>query len=164
MVILADETYELLFTETLASSIHLDRSTSISDKGGILRDMFDGLLADGRRVANQVRRRMDSTATSISNNNGYSDSASVKSKTGAASIAEEEDEDDFGGDATTHDYGDLLEGAEIQALGDVPLSSNVKETDRANELKVLHDNMDEIKRTLDGQESSKNDNLIEFES
>lgn len=162
MVILADETYELLFTETLASSIHLDRSTSISDKGGLLRDMFDGLLADGRRVASQVRRRMDSTATSVSNN--HNDSASVRSKTGAASIAEEEDEDDFGADATTHDYGDLLEGAEIQALGDVPLSSNVKDTDRANELKVLHENMDEIKKGLEGQGSSKGENLIEFEN
>jgi len=165
MVILADESYELLFTDTLASSIHLDRSTSISDKGGLLRDMFDGLLADGRRVANQVRRRMDSTATTMSNNNNNNtpDNASLKSKAGNASIAEEEDEDDFGPDSTSHDYGDLLEGAEIQALGDVPVSNNVKEDDRENELKVLHDNMDNIKKGLDG-DSSKNDHLIEFES
>lgn len=158
MVILADETYEMLFTETFASSIHLDRSTNLSDKGNILRDMFDGLLADGRRVASQVRRRMDSTATSISNN--AQDAASVRSKTGT--IAEEEDEDDDFGDGSSHDYGDLLEGAEIQALGDVPVSSNIKATERENELKVLHDEMDSIKKSLDSQEKDKS--LIEFEN
>ncbi|CCH40812.1 GTPase-activating protein [Wickerhamomyces ciferrii] len=161
MVILADESYELLFSETLSSSIHLDRSTNISDKGGILRDMFDGLLADGRRVANQVRRRMDSSATSSSNNH---DSSSIKSKPGNASLIEEEDEDDFGADATSNDYGDLLENAEIQALGDVPVSNNVKKDDRENELKVLHGEMTEIEKGLQNQSISKDKNLIEFEN
>lgn len=59
MVILADETYELFFANTFREVVDLD--TPVSGGSGVpnLRDMFDGLLADGKRVANEVRRRMD---------------------------------------------------------------------------------------------------------
>ncbi|SCW01126.1 LAFE_0D05644g1_1 [Lachancea fermentati] len=67
MIILADETYELFFAQTLRHSVHVDEKISPADgKGKALRNMFDGLLADGRRVANQMRRRVDSVATKAS--------------------------------------------------------------------------------------------------
>lgn len=152
MVILANETYELLFAQTLADSIHLDRKITVTNKGSIIRDMFDGLLADGRRVATQVRRRMDSTATSTSDNQ------SAKAKTRANSFhEEEEEEDDFGG-TTANDYNDLLEGAEVQALGDVPVASDDKDVERSNDLKVLHGVLEE------SEKHRKDSDLIEFES
>ncbi|CAL9737548.1 GTPase-activating protein GYP2 [Monosporozyma servazzii] len=64
MIILADETYELFFAKTLRSSITVDKKFgSNNDRGKALRGMFDGIIADGRRVAEQVRRRVDSVAT-----------------------------------------------------------------------------------------------------
>lgn len=71
MVILADETYELFFTDLLRTSIHLDSSiTTNNDKSKALRGMFDGIIADGRRVAAQVRRRRaDSSVTGVSSAN-----------------------------------------------------------------------------------------------
>lgn len=65
MVILADETYELFFSKTLQQSIHVCKEVGNKvDAMRNIRDMFDGLLADGRAVATEVRRRMDSAATS----------------------------------------------------------------------------------------------------
>lgn len=66
MVILADETYELFFTCTLKNSIHLDQGTENNGNNKVLKSMFDGIIADGRRVAEQVRRRVDSVATNKS--------------------------------------------------------------------------------------------------
>lgn len=67
MIILADETYELFFTVTFRHSIHVDHHVALSDaKDNALRNMFDGIIADGRRVAEQVRRRVDSVATKSS--------------------------------------------------------------------------------------------------
>lgn len=61
MIILADETYELFFARTLRSSIYVDKNFGANnDRGKALRGMFDGIIADGRRVAQQVRRRVDS--------------------------------------------------------------------------------------------------------
>ncbi|CAI4494627.1 ADM_collapsed_G0022320.mRNA.1.CDS.1 [Saccharomyces cerevisiae] len=62
MIILADETYELFFSNTLRSSVHVDEHVNIDNKNKVLRSMFDGILADGKRVAEQVRRRVDSVA------------------------------------------------------------------------------------------------------
>ncbi|KAI3406679.2 GYP2 [Candida oxycetoniae] len=113
MVILADETYELLFSTTLRQSIHIDRPLD-SDFNPMrnLRDMFDGLLADGMKVASKVRSRMDSKASQLSNNSGAGSSGSSlrsnKTQTTAATAAatstgntavQEDDEDrddDFG--------------------------------------------------------------------
>lgn len=146
MVILADETYELLFTKTLADSIHLDRAIAVTDKGGSLRDMFDGLMADGRRVAYHVRRRMDSGATQASRPRDNSSATAV-------TVTEEED-DDFDPQTSATDYGDLLEGAEVQALADVPVTRENGDTDTQNDLNILHTNM---------QKSKGDDNLIEFD-
>ncbi|CCK68551.1 GTPase-activating protein MDR1 KNAG_0B01040 [Huiozyma naganishii CBS 8797] len=64
MIVLADETYELFFAETFRLSINLDINFgSNNDRGKALRGMFDGIIADGRRVAEHVRRRVDSVAT-----------------------------------------------------------------------------------------------------
>lgn len=63
MIILADETYELFFAKTFRSSIHIDESSGVNNNNKALRGMFDGIIADGRRVADQVRRRVDSVAT-----------------------------------------------------------------------------------------------------
>jgi Ca2+-binding EF-hand superfamily protein len=155
MVILANESYELLFSKTLADSIHLDRKTKITNNGNILRDMFDGLLADGRKVATQVRRRMDSA--------NANDNQSIKSHKQHPDSIEEEEEDDFGPQsATTADYGDILEGAEVQVLADgIPLSSDDKQVELANDLKTLHLE-DQRKRSEGGKRDASE--LIEFES
>ncbi|CDO93939.1 unnamed protein product [Kluyveromyces dobzhanskii CBS 2104] len=64
MLVLADETYEQFFANTLRNSIHVDEQVAeLESRPKALRNVFDGLLADGRRVANQVRRRVDSVAT-----------------------------------------------------------------------------------------------------
>lgn len=148
MVILADETYELLFSKTLSDSIHLDRKTKVTNNGNILRDMFDGLLADGRRVATQVRRRIDSTT--VAENNRRQESL------------DEEEEDDFGPQSsTTADYGDVLDGAELDVLGDgIPMANNDKQVELANDLKILH--LEDQKKQREGQKG--NSDLIEFES
>ena len=66
MIILADETYELFFTRTLRSSIYVNKSFSANinnnSRGNALKCMLDGIVADGRRVAQQVRLRVDSVA------------------------------------------------------------------------------------------------------
>lgn len=85
MVILADETYELFFSTTLRESIHLDKPVdSKFNTMRNLRDMFDGLLADGRKVALSVRRRMDLI--------NHQDNSLMKS--GRSKNEEEEDRDD----------------------------------------------------------------------
>ncbi|KAG0667742.1 GTPase-activating protein [Maudiozyma exigua] len=66
MVILADETYELFFSTTLRDSIHLEEGANDSGNNQVLKSMFDGIIADGRRVAERVRRRVDSVATNKS--------------------------------------------------------------------------------------------------
>ncbi|AAS50456.1 AAR091Wp [Eremothecium gossypii ATCC 10895] len=64
MIILADETYELFFAHTLRNSVRVDSPVTFFDgKVKALKNVFDGLIADGRRVAHEVRRRVDSVAT-----------------------------------------------------------------------------------------------------
>ncbi|SCV04310.1 LAME_0H17436g1_1 [Lachancea meyersii CBS 8951] len=71
MIILADETYEMFFATTLRASIHVDEKVaSLDGRVSGLKNMFDGLLADGKRVASQVRRRVDSVATRNSASSG----------------------------------------------------------------------------------------------
>lgn len=147
MVILADESYELLFSKTLADTIHVDRSITVTNKNGVLRDMFDGLIADGRRVASHVRRRMDSTATTSATS---VTSGSSRSRT--AVVSADEDDDDFDPHA---DDGDLMDNVELSALGDVPIGGlSDKEAQRGEDLKVLHEQSNYTKDT---------DQLIEFE-
>ncbi|SCU97979.1 LADA_0H09736g1_1 [Lachancea dasiensis] len=91
MIILADATYELFFAETFRKSIHVDEKVvALDGRGGALRSMFDGLLADGKRVASQVRRRVDSVATRNSVSSGS-----------ALELSDNQDEvDDFSNDHT----------------------------------------------------------------
>lgn len=117
MVILADETYELLFSTTIRSAIHIDTPTDAFDPMRNLRDMFDGLLADGREVAKKVRRRMDSAAHSSQLS---SENSSMKSGKSSRALREEEEEadDDFSVIELDEGEKDLLFAAEVQALAD----------------------------------------------
>ncbi|KAK6200997.1 GTPase activating protein [Scheffersomyces amazonensis] len=95
MVILADETYELFFSHTLRNSIHLDKPLdSKFDTMRNLKGMFDGLLADGIKVANKVRQRMDSAASSALNPIANSDASSSRSAKSRIQEDEEEERDD----------------------------------------------------------------------
>lgn len=162
MVILADETYELLFSHTLREATHLNRPLDSSfNPMRNLRDMFDGLLADGRKVANKVRLRMDSRAS----NPGGSSSALVKSnkstsKTGAGDEDDERD-DDFGMISIDEQDKDLLLGAEAQSLVD-PIKSEVA---TANTLERFHRAELEARNHIhkDGANGNHTENLIEFE-
>lgn len=157
MVILADESYELLFSQTLVSMIHLDREIKVT-KGQALRDMFDGLLADGRRVANEVRRRMDSTATAVASTSGSSvDNSSVKSRSRSGTLVEE-DEEDFGTGATAHDIGDVFEGEEMQGLvsdlhSNLSINNGTVDND-PKELQILQKSL---------ETKPADENLIEFD-
>lgn len=158
MVILADETYELLFSKTLRNSIHTDMP--LNEKVGSMRnirDMFDGLLADGRRVANKVRRRMDSVATlSVVSVNGAGSGSSIseRSRNGDAQDEEEERDDDFGTLSIDEKDKDLLLGHHVSS--DLPERSN---TDISNSKAEINEELD-TRSTKDKKDS----NLIEFES
>ncbi|KAG7195094.1 uncharacterized protein KQ657_004210 [Scheffersomyces spartinae] len=126
MVILADETYELFFSKTFRESVQVSKPLdSKFNPIRNLRDMFDGLIADGREVANKVRRRMDSAASNallqINNNGGY-ESKPPKSKLGEGEDDDEDDEDeeerddDFGVISIDDKDRALLLGAEAQDL------------------------------------------------
>lgn len=154
MVVLADETYELLFSSTLLSAIHIDAPTEDFDPMRNLRDMFDGLLADGREVAKKVRRRMDSAAHSSQLS---SDNSSVKS-TKSSKVAHDDDDDrddDFSVIDIDENEKDLLFAAEVQALSD-PMTP--KSEDRRRHLDEFH------KMPKETQDKKAADNLIEFES
>lgn len=98
MIILADETYEMFFAHTLRNSIHVDEKIGSRDsRGGALRNMFDGFLADGKRVASQVRRRVDSVATKNSSSSGS-----------AAEATDIQDEVDDFTSGHTFEHDDLL--------------------------------------------------------
>lgn len=141
MVILADETYELLFSKTLRDSVDLNKPLdSQFDTMRNLRDMFDGLLADGRAVATKVRRRMDSASSAFDHDTG-----SVKS---GKSHGEDDDEDDFDADINDKDKAVLL-GAET-----VDLKAELKpEKPR-----------DESQKTARAGIEPATPNLIEFET
>lgn len=153
MVVLADETYELFFSKTLRLSFHIDKPLDTKTATiRNLRDMFDGLLADGREVAKKVRRRMDSAA------HQPHDNGSVKSgKSSKAQDEEEERDDDFGvTDIDDHDK-DLILGAEAQVLVD-PV--NNQHADK-KQIESFHQ---AERHASDNAETEHSANLIEFET
>lgn len=158
MVILADETYELLFSKTLRNSIHTD--TPLNEKAGSMRnirDMFDGLLADGRRVANKVRRRMDSVATlSVTSVNGAGSGSSIsdRSPNGDTQDEEEERDDDFRTLSIDEKDKDLLLGHHVSS--DIPEKSN---PDISNSKAEINEDLNTL-----STKDKKDPNLIEFES
>ncbi|CAH6720581.1 GTPase-activating protein GYP2 [[Candida] jaroonii] len=140
MVILADETYELFFSKTFRHSIHVAKPPDAKfDTMRNLRDMFDGILADGRAVATKVRRRMDSAASNAVDN------GSMKSGKSKVEPVEEEEADDDLNNMDIQDQ-DVLLGAEAEM--------NTKKPDNqrpgSNRPSVV--------------EMSGDDNLIEFET
>lgn len=151
MVVLADETYELFFAKTLRDMIHLDKPPSSENKGGVLKDMFEGLLADASRVATQVRKRMDSQTVSP-----QTPTSSRASGRGFGVSTEEDDEDEDELDTAKELSKDVLNDVEVQGLGDiVPVGDQDGLVERMNDLSVLH------------KESTQNNkpsgDLIEFE-
>lgn len=152
MVILADETYELFFSKTLRSSIHIDKPLEADTSIRNLRDMFDGILADGREVAKKVRLRMDSTRS-------RADSSSQKSE----KVHEEEEKDDFFG-ATEIDDGDrdLLLGAEAQVMVD-PVSNSQASQKQIRNFHAREEGLDSKMQKLSVEQANKT-NLIDFEA
>lgn len=109
MIILADETYELFFAKTLRSSIYVnkDYSAGVSNnsRGNALRCMLDGIVADGRRVAQQVRLRVDSVTSRGGSAAASSVDHSMQSSTEVANSSYD-DIDDFtnDGNEATHTH------------------------------------------------------------
>ncbi|QWU87413.1 hypothetical protein CA3LBN_001678 [Candidozyma haemuli] len=154
MVVLADETYELFFSDTFRGSFHIDKPLdSKVNTMRNLRDMFDGLIADGREVAKKVRRRMDSQATPPQ----HSDNSSVQSgKSSKAQEEEDERDDDFGVIDIDENDKNLVLGAEAQVMvGSV--NDTKEEEKRIESLKKAEASEDRKKQNNDG-------NLIEFET
>lgn len=155
MVILADETYELFFSKTLRLSFHIDKPLDTKTATiRNLRDMFDGLLADGREVAKKVRRRMDSAA----HQSPHGDNSSVKSgKSSKTQDEEEERDDDFGiTDIDDHDK-DLILGAEAQVLVD-PVNNHHADK------KQIEDFHKAERQASNNAKDDHSTNLIEFET
>lgn len=147
MVVLADETYELFFSKTLQDSIHVSKPLdSRFDTMRNLRDMFDGILADGRAVATKVRRRMDSAASNAVS--AKSEEVSVKSgKSNKIHEPEEEErDDDFNSISLNDKDKDVLLGAEVAGLKPASSSDRPKSS------------------IADSKPDHTNDNLIEFET
>lgn len=158
MVILADETYELFFSKTLRTSIHTDKPLETKyDTMNNIRNMFDGLLADGRKVANKVRRRMDSAASAAlvqtSENSSMKTSILDKNK---SSDEDEERDDDFGIITIDDKDKDLLLGTEAQVLTDS--IGEVKPKER--KLSTFHD----AEQNYRHDHGSNTESLIEFET
>lgn len=155
MVVLADETYELFFDNTLRQSIHIDKHLdNKAEAMRNLRDMFDGLLADGREVAKKVRRRMDSAAHPVP----HGDNSSVKSgKSAKTQEDEEERDDDFGVIDIDENDKDLLFGAEAQALVD-PVNNHHADTKQIENFHRAE------RQASNNAKSAHHTNLIEFET
>ncbi|EGW35722.1 uncharacterized protein SPAPADRAFT_131008 [Spathaspora passalidarum NRRL Y-27907] len=149
MVVLADETYELLFGSTLREATHLERPLDTKfDPIRNLRDMFDGLLADGRKVATKVRLRMDSRAA---NGGGgappNSSNASIKSGAKREEEEEDQDDDDLGVISIDDNDKDLLLATEAQVV--VKESTEKPRISRMESEKII---------------GKSDQNLIEFET
>ncbi len=149
MVILADETYESFFRTQFWKSFHVDEK--INEKVGVvdnIRGMFNHFLADGRRVAVQVRKRMDDAAKSGKNNSaeninkgvGMSSAESSKRSKESSSLSNRSDKKNImvsedngdksdGDDEDEENFGDFV-GTENDDFNDIPIGGN--------ELKVLH--------------------------
>lgn len=156
MVVLADETYELFFSKTFRESFHIDKPLD-SKANAIrnLRDMFDGLIADGREVAKKVRRRMDSAATQTSVHQ-HSDSTSLKSSKSTKTDEEEERDDDFNVIDVNENDKDLLLSAEAHVLGDPVNTSSLPESRESTRIPKPMDKSPSNEKT--------EENLIEFET
>ncbi|SCU84949.1 LAFA_0D12992g1_1 [Lachancea sp. 'fantastica'] len=143
MIILADETYETFFAHTLRNSTHVDEKVANLDgRDNGLRNMFDGLLADGKRVASQVRRRVDSVATRTSASSGSAQESS-----------ENQDEiDDFRTDHT-YEQEDLLKN-DLISMDDESNDQDQSETQRK---KLESFSFNEDLR-------SRDDSFVEFEA
>ncbi|ODV85087.1 hypothetical protein CANARDRAFT_199619 [[Candida] arabinofermentans NRRL YB-2248] len=149
MVILADVTYESFFTNIFWRSFHINEKVN---EGNIsvannIRGMFNNFLADGRRVAIEVRKRMDdaakngATTTSTTNPNSTSDQQSIfttKSRSQTLSSYNEDDDDDFGNFVSP--------GVDI--LNDVPTGGN--------DWEVLHTKkeLDDERKLIEGMKST----------
>lgn len=164
MVILADETYELFFSKTLRSSIHVSKpldSKFYTIRN--LRDMFDGLLADGRKVASKVRRRMDSAASSaLQNSSSSNENVAAKSNSSDKlknTEEEEERDDDFGVISIDERDKDILLGAE----GQVSIDPIKNSRSTSEELKFQKAE-DSSKQENIQDFNEKDKHLIEFET
>lgn len=148
MIILADETYELFFSNTLRSSVHVDEHVNIDNKSKVLRSMFDGILADGKRVAEQVRRRVDSVAT----RNSITSAESTPTAAASSITTKEEKYDDLDDFTSEH-----------QPENEELLQSSWFEIDDANETstKAIQERSFE---PLSANSSEEKSNLIEFEA
>lgn len=91
MVILADETYELYFAQIMSTLFDVLKPLRNDKSVFNLRNIFDSLVADGRKVATEVKKRMDSNTSGASVKSSNSGASSSQS----ANIADDEDEDDF---------------------------------------------------------------------
>lgn len=112
MIILADETYELFFSKTLRSSIYVDKSydadVSNNTRGNALRCMLDGIVADGRRVAQQVRLRVDSVTSRGGSATASSADHSIQSPTEMTNSSYD-DIDDFTNDGNEDDHTHIVD-------------------------------------------------------
>ncbi|GME67245.1 unnamed protein product [[Candida] boidinii] len=153
MVILSDTTYESFFAETLRKSIHVDDEVDTKlDMYKNIRGMFNNFLADGRRVAIEVKRRMDDAAKSAGLNNNDASSSSSNSVNNNSSTnnttpdtasrtsrshtlsSYQEDDDDFGS-YVSPENDDLLSNNELASLSvNIPVSGN--------DMSVLHTDED----------------------
>lgn len=162
MVVLANETYELFFDRTFRDSIHLSEPvTSKYDPVRSLKDMFNGLLADGQLVALKVRRRVDSAASQAL----HHDNSSQSSKSTKHDDDDERD-DDFGNISIDDKEKDLLLGTEAQMLVDPikklsKLPDDLQRFQRA-ELLASQEHVNQLKDNMKKQD--QDNNLIEFEA
>ncbi|CCF60517.1 hypothetical protein KAFR_0K01630 [Kazachstania africana CBS 2517] len=148
MIILADETYELFFAQTLRLSIHLNEGFATSSTNKVLKSMLDGIIADGKRVAEQVRRRVDSVAT-----RGSVNSLDSGPQTLGGSITRSEDIDDFTSEHL-EEHADLLQ----DSLLDIYDTSDHEggQTSQQRKLETL--------KPRPVSEGNKKEDLIEFEA
>lgn len=155
MIVLADETYELFFTSTFRHSIHVDEHVNLSEgKEKALRNMFDGIIADGRRVAEEVRRRVDSVATKSSAVSVESTSQTLSSSTATASHASmtKDDRMDDLDDFTSEHPG---EHEELLSSSWIEMDGGAAETS-ANQNRTM--------RAIASDTANTEEDLIEFET
>lgn len=110
--------------------------------------MFDGILADGKRVAEQVRRRVDSVAT----RNSITSAESTPTAAAGSATTKEEKYDDL--DDFTSDH---------QSEHEELLQNSWFEIDDANE-KNANTMQERPFEPLSKNSTDKNSNLIEFEA
>ncbi|GME77657.1 unnamed protein product [Ambrosiozyma monospora] len=144
MIILADETYECFFHTQFWKSFQVDQKID-QDLGVVknIRGMFNNFLADGRRVAIEVRKRMDDATKNIPDNanniinnamNGVGANNDKDGRSRAQTLSSNnDDDDDFGNFVTPANANDVL--------GDVPVGADFtsvlhdkKEIEKENEL------------------------------